>query len=404
MTSGPRPRLALVTPVYPNSEEPQRGIFTYYAARELLKWADLHVYCLLAAYPPVRALHSRHRVYARVDPSFQTPGVPVRYIQYPAVPLLSRGLNHHTAARWLRPHLERDRPDLVLAYWTHPEGSAALKVGRMLGLPVVIKALGTDLRTIKGAAARRIIERTVREADFVITVSDELTRRAIALGASPARVKTVLNGCDPTVFHPADRALARAELQIAAETRLVLFVGHLIPQKGVFDLLDAAARLVSSHPRLLVALIGEGPAEAELRGRAEAAELRGRVRILGRQKPAQVARWLAASDLLCLPSHSEGCPNVVLEALYCGRPVVASDVGGIPELVDEACGVLTRVGDPADLADALARALARTWDEAEIARARGRSWEDAAREVFEVCRAVLEERSAVGARSARRSS
>ena len=120
------PRIAIVTPVYPNSAEPLRGIFTYRAALALQKWAEVEVYCLLAAYPRTRLLRSRHRPYPRVDPAFRTPGVPVRYIQYPALPLLSRILNAHTASRRLRPPLERNPPDIIVAYWTHPEGTAAL--------------------------------------------------------------------------------------------------------------------------------------------------------------------------------------------------------------------------------------------------------------------------------------
>ena len=114
-----------------------------------------------------------------------------------------------------------------------------------------------------------------------------------------------------------------------------------------------------------------------------------------------MARWLAASDLLCLPSHSEGCPNVVLEALYSGRPVVATDVGGTPELVDDTCGILVPKGDVPALADALARALARSWDADVISRTHGRTWDDVARETFEVCRSVLDARSGA-VRSARR--
>jgi glycosyltransferase involved in cell wall biosynthesis len=384
-----RPRIAIVTPVYPNSAEPLRGIFTYRAALALQKWAQMEVYCLLAAYPRTPLLRSRQRRYPRVDPAFRTPGVPVRYVQYPALPVVSRVLNAHTAARWLRPHLQRDPPDLVLAYWVHPEGTAALRVGRMLGIPVIIKALGTDLRLIADPLARRAIRQTLRDASFVVTVSEDLSRRALALGAAPGRVKTILNGCDPAVFHVASRADARAELGVAEEAELVVFVGHLIAQKGVPELLGAITRLASSHPWLQLAVIGEGPLEQELQRRVLEPPLRGRVRLLGRQDPSAVARWLAASNLLCLPSHSEGCPNVVLEALFSGRPVVASDVGGIPELVDESCAVLTKVQDEADLADGLARALARPWDERAIAAARGRSWDDATRELFEVCSAVL---------------
>jgi len=394
-------RLAIVTPVYPNSAEPLRGIFTYHAARALQAWAEVAVDCLLASYLPIGPLKPRERRYTRVDPGFRTLGVPVRYVQYPAVPVVSRALNPWVAARWLRPHLERDRPDLVLAYWVHPEGTAALRAARSLGIPVVIGALGTDLRGVLDPLARRATVRTLREADFVVTVSGELSRRAVDLGAPPERVRTIVNGCDGAVFHPQDRAAARAALGVPADARLVLFVGHLIPQKGLRELFMAVDLVHRSQPRLELAVIGEGPLDGELRSSVIERGRQGRIRMLGRQEPAGVARWLAAADVLCLPSHSEGCPNVVLEALYSGRPVVATDVGGIPELVDETCGILVPKEDVPALADALARALARPWDAEAISRTHGRTWDDVARETFEVCRAVLDGRTG-GSQSARR--
>jgi glycosyltransferase involved in cell wall biosynthesis len=102
---------------------------------------------------------------------------------------------------------------------------------------------------------------------------------------------------------------------------------------------------------------------------------------------------MAAADLLCLPSLSEGCPNVVLEALLCGRPVVASNVGGLPEMVDESCAVLVPPGDRDALARGLGEALTRKWDEAAIASRRIRTWEDVGRETFEICQDVLAARN-----------
>jgi glycosyltransferase involved in cell wall biosynthesis len=116
------------------------------------------------------------------------------------------------------------------------------------------------------------------------------------------------------------------------------------------------------------------------------------VDFVGRKEPAEVARWMAACDLLCLPSYSEGCPNVLLEALFCGRPVVASNVGGVPELVDSGCAILVPPRDPARLADALAQALTRPWDAAAIAAHYGRSWDDVGRETFEACQETLRQK------------
>ena len=113
-----------------------------------------------------------------------------------------------------------------------------------------------------------------------------------------------------------------------------------------------------------------------------------RVTLPGRCDAAGIAQWMRAADVFCLPSYSEGCPNVVVEALACGRPLVATNVGGIPELVNDASGLLTPPRDAAALRESLDRALSRPWDSAEIARASTRSWDSVAAETLAVCRRV----------------
>lgn len=132
--------------------------------------------------------------------------------------------------------------------------------------------------------------------------------------------------------------------------------------------------------------------EKELRHLTSQPDLKDHVEFVGNQNPDEVARWLAASNVFCLPSYSEGCPNVVIEALACGRPVVASDVGGIPELMDSRCGILVPPRDARQLADALAQALDRPWNEDEIAGSSRRTWQDMARETLDVCRSVVHNR------------
>jgi len=384
----PKPRVAVVTPNFPNSADPFLAIYLYQAARALQRWMDVTVYCVMPSYPRY-FFGPRERAYNRVDTNFTLPDVEVHYIHYPALPGLTRFINGRMSARYLAPHLQGAKPDIMLAYWIYPEGEGAIRVGEQLGVPVVVQSLGSDLRIIGDPFTARGVRNTLRRASFILTVSTDLRQQAIALGASENRVRVVLNACDPAVFHVGDKAAARMQLDIDTSTRLVLFVGRLDPIKGLDDLLEATARLASSMPQLQVVCVGTGVLEARLRARVQQADLANRVRFVGQCDPAGVSRWLAAADLLCLPSHSEGCPNVVVEALSCGRPIVGTPVGGTPELVDDSCAVLTPPGDPVGLAQALATALQRDWDERAIAARGGRSWDDVARETFDVCQSLL---------------
>ena len=382
-----RPRVTVVTPAYPTRDEPFRGIYNYHRAHALQEWADVQLICAMAAYPAFRKPTGKSG--GRRDLR-SMPGLAARYVEYPALPFVSRALNGWVCARKIAPVARETRPDLLLAYWVYPEGFAALLVARRLGIPGVVAAIGSDLRVISDPFTRRGVRAALGRADHVLTVSRELRERAVALGAAPERVRAILNGCDGSVFRPAERASARGDLSVSQGSRLVVFVGRLAEIKGVRELLDAVAIAAGALPPLELVLIGEGPLEAELRARAARGDLAGRVRFLGNREPPDVARWLAASDLLCLPSHSEGCPNVVIEALRCGRPVVASEVGGVPEIVDGRCAVLTPPGDAPALARGLLAALGRDWDEEEIARRHGRTWQDVGRETWEVCRRLLD--------------
>jgi glycosyltransferase involved in cell wall biosynthesis len=170
---------------------------------------------------------------------------------------------------------------------------------------------------------------------------------------------------------------------------LILYVGRLDVNKGLREMMAAVSRLASGHPRLQLVVVGEGLFEKELRELAGQAGLSGRVRLPGACSSSEVAQWMTASDVFCLPSYSEGCPNVLVEALACGRPVVATAVGGIPELVTANCGILVPPRDADQLADALAAALQRHWDEPAIARQFLRGWDDVAAEADRICRSTL---------------
>jgi glycosyltransferase involved in cell wall biosynthesis len=152
---------------------------------------------------------------------------------------------------------------------------------------------------------------------------------------------------------------------------------------------DAVNSLGISHPSLHLFCIGEGAFQAELEARAMDAGHADRIRFLGWRSSMEVASWLTAANVFCLPSYAEGCPNSVIEALACGRPVVATNVGGIPELVNSESGILVPPQDSEALAEALDQALSRRWDEAGISQRSQRGWDQVAEETFEICMECL---------------
>ena len=163
---------------------------------------------------------------------------------------------------------------------------------------------------------------------------------------------------------------------------MLLSVGHLVPVKGFDRLIDAMA-LVDARD-LALYIVGEGPERPQLAARIRARGLDDRVFLPGARSHAALADWYSAADLFCLASHREGCPNVILEAMACGAPVLAADVGGIAEILPADCGRVLAISSPDLLAAAITRALDESRDRAAIARrAAARAWTQVAAEVLE---------------------
>lgn len=389
-------QIAVATHFFPSSSQPHRGRPIYEITKALARIANVQVFCVESAYPRHKLLQPRSFLYRDAGASYSVPGVKVEYLQYSALPVITRMLNGYNCGRALIQGLRKFPPDLIIGYNVYPEGFGAVAAARDLGIPVVIGALGSDVLRIPDYLIGQLTAQTIRRASFVVTVSDELRERAIQLGIPPEKCRTIHNGCDFDIFRPASRATARHELNTDPGAELIVFAGRLVPLKGLRELMEAAAILCESRPRLCIVCIGEGPMDRELLRRASQPDLKGRVKFAGSASPHEIARWLAASNVFSLPSHSEGCPNVVIEALSCGRPVVASNVGGIPELVDSRCGILVPPGNAQQLAQGLSRALDRSWDQEEIAKSSRRSWDEVAHETYQACCSVVRDPVPIG--------
>jgi len=334
-------------------------------------------------------LTPQSRAGRKIDFTHQVDGVAVEYIPYLALPAISRPLNGLSASRSILSSVRAYRPDIILNYIVYPDGDAARRVAGALRVPFVVTAIGTDLNVIPPLCTG-LTSRVLREADFTVTVSGDLLRTARGLGAPVERSRAVLNGCDTTIFHPRDRATARAALDIPADTEAVVYVGRFDMAKGLGELISAIASLRESRPRLHCYLVGDGPARQQMVEAIASHGVGGEVRLVPSCPTDGVATWMAASDLITLPSYREGCPNVVIEALASGRPVVATNVGGIPELMDDSGGRLVPAREVSGLARALGEVLTQTWDAEAIAACHNRSWSDVSDDVEEILKAVLQ--------------
>jgi glycosyltransferase involved in cell wall biosynthesis len=385
-------KIAVVTRYFPNSEQPTHGRSAYQTLRVLALEAEVRVFYPNSVYPSF--LKPRSRTYNNLDASYSLPDVNVSYYDYPALPLLSRPFNGGMAARILLPHVKIFAPDLIFSFVLYPYGYAALQIGKALSVPVVAMGIGSDIHSIGDRLSAMRTRSVLREADFLVTVSEDLRKKAVGMGAPPAKTRAIVNGCDLSVFQVMDRLEAREKLHIDPATDAVVYIGRMDLKKGLRELVEAAASLHPQRPNLRVYLVGEGPDLAAIENAVQAHNAGSYINVLPACSFDDVAIWNAASDLVTLPSYMEGCPNVILEALACGRPVVATNVGGIPEIMGDECGRLVPPRDPAALALALASVLDATWDAAAISALRGRSWTTVAAELLEIFESLLAGRQA----------
>jgi glycosyltransferase involved in cell wall biosynthesis len=252
---------------------------------------------------------------------------------------------------------------ILHAHWMIPGGAIAALASR--GLPLVVSIHGSDMFVAeRNPAARTAARSALQRAGWITACSEDLRLRAINLGADAHRTETVPYGVDSVRFAPDPRVREeiRRELGIGNDP-MVFSAGRLVRKKGFEYLIDAASLLRKPFPAVNVVIAGEGDLHDELRRRAEAGES-GRVRFLGFQSQDRIGRLSAAADVVAVPSvrddagNVDGLPNFALEALATATPVVATRVGGLPQVIEDgATGRLVVERDAAALAEAIRELL-----------------------------------------------
>lgn len=380
-------RVLAITKIFPNAREPHSSTFNRQQFTELGKLCDVEVLATIPWFPLASLAGARTRASTLRDVPMKDTiaGLPVAHPRVLYVPKVGDAVASPLYAASILPYVleRRSRVDVILAAWAYPDAAAAIMVGKALGIPVVVKVHGSDLNVLgQRPVVRAHLRATLPYAAGLIAVSRPLGDRAVELGMPRERTHWVANGIDRTRFFVRDRVECRRATGLPEQGRVVTFVGRLEREKGAFDLLDAFAQV--NTPDTTLVMVGDGSARAEVEARA--ATSRGRVRVLGPRPHAEIPLLLGAADVVTLPSWNEGTPNAVLEAMASGRRVVATAVGGVPDIVcTEELGALVPAKAPAELATALSRALAMPYDPDTVVKVAGvRSWAESAKQVFDI--------------------
>jgi len=397
-TTGRPIRLLTFTTLFPSAARPRHGIFVETRLRQLLATsaASATVVAPVPWFPSGARMFGGYGALARTPRAERRHGVDIRHPRYLMIPRLGVRIQPwtlaHAAEREIR-RLVRDGAefDLIDAHYFYPDGVAAAMLARRLGKPFVVTARGSDINRIaEFEAPRRLILDAARSASRIVAVSDALKRAIVKLGVQPDRIAVLRNGVDLDLFRPMDRHEARRALGID-EGKVVVSVGNLAPEKGHDLFVDAVAAL----PGLEALIVGAGPERKRLLERIAQGSAAGRLRILDEMPQDRLRLVYNAADALLLPSMREGWPNVLLEALACGTPVIAADVGGVGEIVaDPIVGRVVGTRDAGAFAGALSDLLASPPERAAVRRyAESFGWDEVARAQLALFRTVLAEAS-----------
>lgn len=387
-----RPRVLVLSSVFPNPQQPVFGVFIRERIRRVARRCDVVVVAPVPWFPLNRLIRGAR--WSGIPALEVEPGLPpVHHPRVFCIPRYLKCLDGLLYAASLVPFLVRLRRrfpfDVIDAQFDYPDGVAGVLLARIFRCPVIITLRGSIVRLAGYPAHRPQLRWALRAADRVVAVSDSLKRIAMGLGVPGEQIRVISNGVDTTRFFPMSKVEARASLQLPPDRTIVLSVGGLNEGKGHHRVIGVLPSLLGRHPDLLYVIVGGGQPGNTYRPVLERLIREGglerHVLLAGERTHDEIPRWLAAADLFCLATRSEGWANVLLESLACGRPVVTTQVGGNAEIITgEHLGTLVPHGDDQALAQAVLAALGRSWDpDALASHARRHSWDVTADHVLE---------------------
>ena len=394
------PRLVVFSTLFPHPGQPNAGVFI---RERMFRVAKVLPLIVVAPVPwfPLQGLIRLWRPHFRpAAPQHEVQdGIEVWHPRFFSIPGLFKSLDGLFMAwgSWftLQRLKKQFQFNLIDVHFAYPDGYAGTLLGRWLNVPVTITLRGTEIRHANDARLRPRLVRALQQAARVFSVSDSLKRHALSLGIPAEKIQVVGNGVDTEKFFPMDKREARGKLSLPPDAPLLISVGGLVERKGFHRVIDCLPALLASYPRLQYLIVGGASAEGDMRAALEAQVTRlgltEHVKFLGALPSRELRLPLSAADVFVLATRNEGWANVFLEAMACGLPVIATDVGGNREVVcRDDLGAIVPFDDQAALTAAIEQALARNWDRPAIIRyAEENGWAQRVQTLAEAFRHLL---------------
>lgn len=370
-------RVLTFTSLYPSRVEPRHGIFVknrmdYFDRIE----GSSRMVIAPVQYFPLLGLNknSRFHRYNQVPKQEKDGDITVyhpRYLTIPGTGIINSARAMTAAAQKITRQQQMDF-DLIDGHYLYPDGVAAFRLAKALDKPLVLTARGSDVNFwLEQPSCQAAILQAVDYAAKVICVSRDLKDRLMRHGVAADKLVVIMNGVDRSLFTPGERD----------DKDYLLSVGNLVPLKGHEIILQALSRL----PAEKLVLIGSGELEKHLKDMARRLNIMDRVTFLPAVAQSQLAGYYAGAKATILMSAMEGMPNVILESLATGTPVIATAVGGIPEVITDDNGILLENRTAEDLTRAISRLSDRKWEGRKISESvRYLDWVETAQRLHQI--------------------
>ena len=392
-------RVLTFTSLFPSRARPRHGIFVETRLRHLMQdcAVDARVIAPVPWFPFSSPAFGGYASFAATPRrATRDSGLQVTHPRYLMLPKLGVSFQAGSMARAAAADIRALKasgwhPQIIDAHYLYPDGVAAALLAERLDIPFVVTARGTDVNVLAHmpGPSERILW-AARRAAAVITVSGRLKDTLLALGVDASKITVLRNGVDAALFRPEDPHRARQHLGLPAG-RLAICVGHLMPEKGHALAIESLPAL----PGWRLVFAGDGPLRDELGALARRLGVEERVIFRSAMPQKELRHLYSAADVMLLTSTREGWPNVVLESMACGTPVVAVDVGAVVEMITQPnVGRIVAARDPAQIAAAVIELVGSPAQRSQIrAHASRFDWAPISAGQFEIMKLALGEGS-----------
>jgi glycosyltransferase involved in cell wall biosynthesis len=389
-------KILVISFLFPNRVTPNHGIFVLNRLKALSRYVDIKVINPI----PWSPIHSRLK---RFDTNINIPekdtieGLDVYHPRFFSIPGFFKGFESISYYRAIAPVVETlnndFKFDLIDLHWTYPDLPAGIKLARKYRKKSIVTLRGKEAFYLEGSMLRKnIIQRALKEVDVTIALSQELAGLNECL-TGVNNIQVVRNGVDVDHFYYIPKEVARKKLNIKENSRLIVSVGSLIKRKGFDLLIKSLATIVNKHTfsDIKLYIIGsegpEGDFRDELYSLVDQLGLNEHIVFQGQVPNDELCLWYNSSDVFCLASRGEGSPNVLTEALACGCPAVATDVGAVKEIMESEkdLGTCVLANSVDDLVSGLLKVFSQTFNrKMNATRFKKYSWDWCARQVYDI--------------------